>query len=96
MPEILSGEDVTPLVSQDLLREPPGVGFGANEDEQRGGGYRLGIAGGRAFDDQVLQAPLTAPVHDPGVEADSYVGGGLDLFDEVIGHAGRKGLSAHQ
>jgi hypothetical protein len=59
-------------VSPPARRKPLDARLGAYEDKQRGGGNRLDIIGDSAFDDQVLQAPLITPVHDPSVEADSY------------------------
>src|SRR3990170_11520 len=84
-----------PAVACDLVGEPAGVGSGAYEDEQGGRFDGLGSLGGRVLDGQVFEASFPAAVHDPGVQTDIDVLGGLYLPYQVVGHAGFEGVAAH-
>src|SRR5919112_1052851 len=94
--EVLTGDDEAPVVAQDLLGQPLRVGLGADEDEQGGRRDGLGEVGGGVLEDETLEPPLPAAVHDPGVETNLYVLRSIYLLDEVIGHAGGKGATANQ
>jgi hypothetical protein len=94
--EVLTGEDEAPLVALDLPWQPPGAGFGADEDEQRGSRYGLCEIGGGVLEDEALEPPLPAAVHDLGVITDVDVLRRIYLLYQVVGHARGKRATAHQ
>src|SRR5918997_6215165 len=86
--EVLTGDDVALLVALDFLGQPACVGLGSNENEQ--GGRRDGLRepGGSVLEDEVFEASLPTTVDNLSVKVDLYILCSLNLFDEVLGHAG--------
>jgi len=64
------------------------MGLGAYQDEQSLRRDGLRASGEGIFQDQAFEPSLPAAVHDPGVQASMNVLGRLDLFYQVVGHAG--------
>src|SRR5215218_9541151 len=79
--EIVSGDDVAPLVAHDLLRKPPGVRTSPYEHEQGRCGNRLRTFRGAILKYEVLETSLPTAIYHLGVYANLYVLGGLYLLD---------------
>ena len=91
-----SGEDEPPLVARDGAREPLGPRLGADEDEQGASGDAAPRTGGGVFQYQRFESAGAGAVDDLYAVADIYVRGGVDLPDEVVGHAVGQRLCAYQ
>src|SRR6516162_6771926 len=74
-----SGEDESPWVALDRVGEPAGEWLCADQDEQAGSGYDLGLAGVAVPQQQLLEMPAATAARDLAAVADVHVGRGLDL-----------------
>ena len=83
----LARDDVAPVVSGDLVREPRRVGHGADEDDERGGVDRLDLARPRVQELEPLEPALAVGAGDLGRVADDHVRRVADRVDQVLGHA---------
>ena len=59
-------------------------GPGTDEGEQGCGADGLGGVGDRVLEHEAFEPPASAAVHEPGVQADLNVVGGLQLTDQVV------------
>src|SRR5215217_5185092 len=75
--EIVTGDDVAPLVAHDLLWKPLGMRTSPYEHEQGRCGNRLRKFRGAILKYEVLQTSLPTAVYHLGVYANLYVLGGL-------------------
>src|ERR671932_68342 len=87
---IVARQDEAAVVPLEDIAQPLGARLGPDQDEHRRGGRHLPLSGPGIFQDQALQAVLSPAVDHACLEADLDVWGGLDLFDQVVGHAGRE------
>src|SRR5690348_14162877 len=91
-----SGEDEPPRVAPDRFGEPAGEWLRADQDEQAGGWYQFGFARAAVPEQQLLKMPAATAARDLAAVADVHVGRGVDLADQVVGHARRQGLRADE
>ncbi len=92
--EVGPGHNVAALVALDLFGQPVRAGLRADEDEQGRG--LDGLRDPVVLEDQALEPALAAAPHDPGVQADVDVSGGLYLPDQVLRHARGEVVAAHE
>src|SRR5215210_5847076 len=79
--EIVTRDDVAPLVAHDLLRKPHGVRTGPYEHEQSRCGKHLRKPRGAILKDEVLETSLPTAVYHLGVQANLDVLSSLYLLD---------------
>src|SRR5690348_13670430 len=91
-----SGEDESPLVALYRFGEPAGERLCADQDEQAGGRCPFGLARVAVAEQQLLKVPAATAARDLAAVADVHVGRGVDLADQVVGHARRQGLRADE
>src|SRR5215208_2053771 len=82
--EVRPAHDVAALVASYILGQPARKGPGTDEGEQGCGADGLGGVGDRVLEYEAFEPPASAAVHEPGVQADLNVVGGLQLPDQVV------------